>query len=80
MVEELIRILSEDHNSLPELMTANLASKFAALGARGCESMTNPAEAQRLIDNLFACENPEYTSQGRKIISIIPMEEIDRKF
>ena len=79
-VEELLQILSEDHNSLPELMTANLASKFAALGARSCEALTNPAEAQRLIDNLFACENPEYTSQGRKIISIIPVDEIHRKF
>ena len=79
-VEDVMQILSEDHNSLPELMTANMASKFAALGARNCDCLTNPAEAQRLIDKLFACENPEYTSQGRKIISIIPMEEIDRKF
>ena len=80
MVEDVLQILSEDHNSLPELMVSNMASKFAALGARTCEAMTNPAEAQRLIDNLFASENPEYTSQGRKIISIIPLEEIDRKF
>ena len=80
MVEDVLQILSEDHNSLPELMAANMAAKFAALGARTCEAMTNPAEAQRLIDNLFACENPEYTSQGRKIISIIPLEEIDKKF
>ena len=80
MVGEMIRILSEDHGSLPELMTANMASKFASLGARSCDSLTNPAEAQRLIDSLFACENPEYTSQGRRIVSIMPMEEIDRKF
>lgn len=80
MVGDLLMILSEDHNSLPELMTANMASKFAGLGARSCEAMTNPAEAQRLIDNLFTCENPEYTSEGRRVISIIPIEEIDRKF
>ena len=80
MVDDMLRILSEDHGSLPELMTANMASRFAALGARNCDSMTNPAEAQRLIDTLFSSENPEYTSQGRRIISIIPMEEIDRKF
>ena len=80
MVEDLVRLLSEDHSSLPELMTANLASKFAGLGARSCDNLTNPAEAQRLIDNLFACENPEYTNEGRRVISIIPMEEIDRKF
>ena len=80
MVGEMLQILSDDHGSLPELMTANLASKFASMGARGCDLLTNPAEAQRLIDSLFACENPEYTSQGRRIISIMSMEEIERKF
>jgi DNA mismatch repair protein MutL len=80
MVGEMLQILSDDHGSLPELMTANLASKFASMGARGCDMLTNPAEAQRLIDSLFASENPEYTSQGRRIISIMSMEEIERKF
>jgi DNA mismatch repair protein MutL len=80
MIGEMLQILSEDHGALPELMAANMASKFASLGARSCDILTNPAEAQRLIDGLFACENPEYTSQGRRVISIVPMEEIDRKF
>ena len=80
IVGDILQILSEDHGSLPELMTANMASKFASLGARSCDIRTNPAEAQRLIDSLFACENPEYTSQGRRIISIMSLEEIDRKF
>ena len=80
MIGEMLQILSEDHGALPELMAANMASKFASLGARSCDVLTNPAEAQRLIDGLFACENPEYTSQGRRVISIVPMEEIDRKF
>lgn len=80
MIEDLVRLLSEDHSSIPELMTANMASKFAVLGARSCDSLTNPAEAQRLIDSLFACENPEYTNEGRRVVSIIPMEDIDKKF
>ena len=80
LIDELLAILSEEHNSLPELMTANMASKFAGLGARNRDGLTNPAEAQRLIDSLFACENPEYTSSGRRIVSIVPIDEIDRKF
>ena len=42
--------------------------------------VTNPIEAQRLMDQLFACENSEYTASGRRIITIIPIEEIERKF
>ncbi len=80
MVGDLLLVLSEDYSSLPEMMTANMASRFAHLGALSGDPVTNPVEAQRLIDRLFACENAEYTSTGRRIMSLIPTEEIDKKF
>ena len=80
MVSDLLLILAEDHTALPEMMTANLSSRFAKLGAHSCDSVTNPAEAQRLMDQLFASGNPEYTSGGRRIVTIIPINEIDNKF
>ena len=80
MVADLMLILSDDHSALPEMMAANMASRFAKLGAAGSDPVTNPAQAQRLIDQLFACGNPEYTSSGRKIVTIITVDEIDKKF
>ena len=80
MIGDLLLILAEDHNALPEMMMANMASKFARLGSLSADQLTNPAEAQRLIDTLFACENPEYTSSGRRVVSLIPIEDIDKKF
>jgi len=80
MICDLMLILSEDHSALPEMMTANMASRLAHLGALSCDSVTNPVEAQRLIDQLFACENAEYTDTGKRIMSLIPTEEIDKKF
>jgi DNA mismatch repair protein MutL len=80
MIGDLLLILAEDHNALPEMMMSNMASKFARLGSLSSDQLTNPVEAQRLIDSLFACENPEYTSSGRRVVSIIPIEEIDKKF
>ena len=80
MIGDLLLILAEDHTALPEMMTANMASRFARLGALSGDNVTNPVEAQRLIDTLFACENAEYTSTGRRIMSLIPIEEIDKKF
>ena len=80
MVGDLLLILSEDHNALPEMMIANMASKFARLGSLSGDTMTNPAQAQRLIDQHFACENPEYTASGRKIMSLMSIDEIDKKF
>ena len=80
MIGDLLLILSEDHNALPEMMIAGLASKFARLGSLSGEALTNPVQAQRLIDQLFACANPEYTASGRRIITIISIDELDRKF
>ena len=80
MISDLLLILAEDHTALPEMMTANLSSRFAKLGAHSCDPVTNPVTAQRLIDQLFACGNPEYTSSGRRIVNIIPISEIDNRF
>ncbi len=80
MVGDLILILSEDYHSLPEMMAANMASKFARLGSLSGDPVTNPMEAQRLIDQLFGCENAEYTNSGLRTMALIPMEEIDKKF
>ena len=80
MIGDLLLVLSEDHNALPEMMTANMAARFARLGAFNGDSVTNPAEAQRLIDALFACENAEYTSTGKRVISIIPLDELEKRF
>ena len=80
MIGDLLLILAEDHSALPEMMAANMASRFARLGAFSADPVTNPMEAQRLIEQLFACENPEYTSAGRRVMSLLPVDEIDKKF
>ena len=80
MIGDLLLVLSEDHGAIQEMMTANMAAKLARLGSLSGDPVSNPAEAQRLIDTLFACENAEYTSSGKKIMTIIPAEEIDKRF
>ena len=80
MVDDLLLILADDHGALPEMMTANMASRFAMLGALKGDPVTNPVEAQRLIDSLLSCTNAEFTSTGRRIISIISTDEIEKRF
>ena len=80
MIGDLLLVLAEDTNALPEMMTANLASRMARLGALSADNVTNPTEAQRLIDSLFECENTEYTSSGKRIMTILPMEDLDKRF
>lgn len=80
MVSDLILILSEDHSSLQETMYSSMAEKFAVLGSASAKMPSSPFEAQHLIDSLFACENAELTSRGRRILNIITVDELDKKF
>lgn len=80
MVSDLLLILSEGHSSLSETMHSSMAEKFAILGAASAKTPSSPFEAQRLIDSLFASGNAEFTSRGRRIVTIIPVDEIDKKF
>ena len=80
MVGDLLRILADDHTALPGMMEQSMAQQFAALGASGGEKLTSPTEAQRLLDALLSTGNPEFTSSGRRIISILPLDELDKRF
>lgn len=80
MVSDLLLILNDSNPSLTELLNATMAEKFARLGASNAEPVTTAAQAQCLIDSLFACENPDYTASGRRVMVIVPDSEIERRF
>ena len=80
MVADLELILSDDRSSLQETMQSSMAEKFAILGASTAKMPSSPFEAQHLIDSLFACGNAEFTSRGRRIVSILTVEDLDKKF
>lgn len=37
-------------------------------------------EIEHLIDNLFACATPNYSPEGKKVINILPLEDIEKTF
>ena len=80
MVSDLLLILSDDSSSLPGVMETTMAEKMALLGASGESPMTSPAEARRLLDSLLSCDNPEITSNGRKIISKMTLAQVEKLF
>ena len=80
LVSDLVYILSEEREALPEMLQQRLAEKFATLGASHADPPSSPQDAQRLIDTLFACDNAELTPGGRRIVSIVPLGDIDKRF
>ncbi len=80
MVSDLLLILNDGNPALPELLNATMAEKLARLGAANAENLTSPQQAQCLIDALFACGTPDYTASGRRVLTIVPDNEIGSKF
>lgn len=80
LLRELVNILSEETDSLQEIMNQRLAERIAATSLTGADSVRSPLEAQALIDTLFASDNAEFTSNGRRIITIVSVGDIDKMF
>jgi len=80
MVQNLMLVLSDEGGvSIEELMKSSMAEKLAILASSGSNQIESSQQAQNLVDTLFSCENPETTSNGRKIMTIITTDELDKK-
>lgn len=80
MIGDLVLILSDCGTGLEAVMQQKTASKFAMLGSVNAQVPDSPQAAQHLLDTLFACENAEFTSNGRKIVSVLGVDEIEKRF
>jgi DNA mismatch repair protein MutL len=56
---------------------ARAASSAAAVGYG--KQLTD-IEMQELVDQLFACSNPNYSPSGKLIVKIIELSELDHQF
>lgn len=79
-VTDLMGILSEDGMALPEMARQRTAERLATSGASNSAPLDSVLEAQSLIDTLFASENAELTSNGRRIVNIVKIGDIDKLF
>ena len=80
MVGDLLLILSDLGPALEEVMRQKTAAKFAMLGAINASAPETPLAAMRLLDALFQSDNPEFTFNGRRVVSVLPVDEIDKRF
>ena len=82
LVGDLLLALEDEAAApgLPGVMEQALARKFALLGATNGEKLRSPLEAQRLMDALLQSENPEFTAAGRRILAIVPVEDLEKRF
>lgn len=80
MIGDLLLIMSDVQPALEEVMRQKTASKFAMLGAVNAEVPESSSAASRLLDTLFASDNPEFTPGGRRIVLLLSVDEIEKRF
>jgi DNA mismatch repair protein MutL len=77
------KLLEEYKNSPVDAHTKardQIAQSLARASAIDYGTDLEKEEADHLIDKLFACETPNYSPDGKKVLTIIPLEDIDKLF
>lgn len=80
LMYEAITALVEEQATLASSVYGNLAGKMAKSAARTAVMPIDAQSAQKLADELFACENPEFTADGLKTVHILQLDEMDKLF
>jgi DNA mismatch repair protein MutL len=81
--KELIEILLEQYKStqtdIKIYAKENVARSLAIASAINYGTPLATEEMQELVDQLFACEEPNYSPSGKKTMSIMNMDEFEKK-
>jgi DNA mismatch repair protein MutL len=80
-IYNLLEILSNDISTaaIKADVRENMARKLARTAVGGNYGSISDIEAQMIVDSLFACSEPDRTPDGRLCMSIITLEDLDRK-
>jgi DNA mismatch repair protein MutL len=81
---EMLEILIEDYKNTQSDPSTGAKEKIAA--AMACASAIPYGKSlsqeimENLFDTLFACKSPNYSPKGKPVITILTLEEIDKRF
>ncbi len=80
IVESIIDCIKNKDANVKEVLHENIALTLAKAAAVGYGQPMAFEEMNHLVGQLFACSNPNYTPDGKKIVVLLSNEEIERKF
>lgn len=79
---EIIESLLEEYKNSPvnlqEKARETVAISLAQASAIPYGQTLKPGEISELIDNLFACQTPNFSPKGKKVLSIMPLEDFEK--
>lgn len=80
MVRMFVHAMREEEGNPLYTGYEKIAEGLAKSGAIPYGKELSPEEMNLITDQLFACSNPSFSFDGRPVLTIITLEEIERRF
>lgn len=77
LVDDVLELLRNEASNAVEHRSEKMLAHVAKRFSRNIVAIQQLENQQALIDELFACTQPEYTPNGKKIFTMIRKEELD---
>jgi len=78
VIESLLEEYKQTVPDVKEKAREKVAISLAKASAIHYGQVLQPSEISELIDNLFACQTPNFSPTGKKILSILPFEDFEK--
>ncbi|QQS52518.1 MAG: DNA mismatch repair endonuclease MutL [Bacteroidota bacterium] len=78
LLEQLLEEYKQSQNKLSGNQKERIAVSLAQASAISTDRPLKLLEMQTLVDELFACENPNYSPGGKKTMSIVSLGELEK--
>ncbi|MBN1598607.1 MAG: DNA mismatch repair endonuclease MutL [Bacteroidales bacterium] len=78
ILEQLLEEYKTTEQKVGGSATKAVAASLAKAAATPYGKYLHTSEMQQIVDELFACENPNYSPDGKKIVAIVPLEQLDK--
>ena len=80
LIENLLENYKVNQVDVKVKVRENLAKALAKASAVNYGKTLSSEEMSAIIDQLFACETPNYTPDGKTIVSVLETQELDKRF
>ncbi len=80
LIRSMVHTAMEKGSDVKEEVHNALALTLAKAAAIVYGQVLSNGEMTKLVDSLFACATPNYTPDGKKVLSVIKEEEIEKPF
>lgn len=77
VLDEVIEQLKHEAVDAVTKRSEKLLINMSKRLSRNTEALSRPETQEALIDELFACSQPEYTPDGKKVFNMLRKEELD---